>query len=461
MAPGFRRAGPSSPSCGGICPVMEAWFCGRGGGGFPGPKPRDEEPGGPWASFCPNRVENISVISIPRFYKQVYGIKKLQKSFSGTPLGRLNEQGTGCHCPSYPSRWTVVFANMGLITGLFSFLYHLPQIYKWLLKPYYIASVIMTVAFLLVRKAPGLCEQLATQREDGNSCDFDWRELEILMFLSAIVMMKNRRAITMEQHVGNLFMFSKVANVILFFRLDIRLGIFYLTLCVAFVMTCKPPLYMGPEYIKYFSDKTIDEELRKDSRVTWIIEFYANWSSDCQSFAPVFADLSLKYRVSTSPLARQLPSLMLFQEGQELMRRPMVDNKAKAVSWTFSEENIIREFNLNELFQKSKKMNKSKALKEEQQNDAQPEEEEQQNDAQPEEGSDELEPETKITEQPTESKKDQSGRKRRTDKPGRKKQRIRRKRRKGSRLKGLETDHYSLWSLWPSSSSSSPHNASS
>lgn len=26
----------------------------------------------------------------------------------------------------------------------------------------------------------------------------------------------------------------------------------------AFVMTCKPPLYMGPEYIKYFSDKTID-----------------------------------------------------------------------------------------------------------------------------------------------------------------------------------------------------------
>lgn len=25
-----------------------------------------------------------------------------------------------------------------------------------------------------------------------------------------------------------------------------------------FLMTCKPPLYLGPEYIKYFSDKTID-----------------------------------------------------------------------------------------------------------------------------------------------------------------------------------------------------------
>lgn len=63
---------------------------------------------------------------------------------------------------------------MGLITGLCAFLYHLPQIYKWLLKPYYLLSFFMTVAFLVVRKAPGLCEHLATEREDGNSCDFDW-----------------------------------------------------------------------------------------------------------------------------------------------------------------------------------------------------------------------------------------------------------------------------------------------
>ncbi|XP_053179188.1 thioredoxin-related transmembrane protein 2-A [Scomber japonicus] len=307
---------------------------------------------------------------------------------------------------------------MALITGLCTFLYHLPQIYKWLLKPYYIGSFLMTVAFLVVRKAPGVCQHLATQREDGNSCDFDWRELEILMFLSAIVMMKNRRAITMEQHIGNLFLFSKVANVILFFRLDIRLGILYLALCVAFVMTCKAPVYVGPEYIKYFSDQTIDEELQKDSRVTWIVEFYANWSSDCQSFAPVFADLSLKYncaglrfgkvdigrygevseryRVSTSPLAKQLPSLVLFQGGREIMRRPMVDSKGRAVSWTFNEENIIREFNLNELFQKSKKLSKDRGLKGEEQNSSSPDE-----------GSDEPHPETNNPEQPTESKKDQ------------------------------------------------------
>ncbi|KAI4893777.1 hypothetical protein NFI96_033983, partial [Prochilodus magdalenae] len=240
------------------------------------------------------------------------------------------------------------------------------------------------------RKCPGLCEHLPSQREDGNSCDFDWREVEIFMFLSAIVMMKNRRAITLEQHIGNIFLFSKVANVVLFFRVDLRFGLLYVTLCVVFLITCKPPIYMGPEYIKYFSDKTIDEELERDSRVTWLVEFYANWSPECQCFAPVFADLSLKYnctglkfgkidigryagvaekyKVSPSPLSKQLPSLLLLQAGREIMRRPQVDNKGRAVSWSFTEwvkklcpfmflqENIIREFNLNEIFEKCKKI---------------------------------------------------------------------------------------------------------
>ena len=45
------------------------------------------------------------------------------------------------------------------------------------------------------------------------------------------------------------------------------------------------------------------EELNHDTRVTWIVEFYANWSPECQSFAPVFADLSLKLVFSISPLS--------------------------------------------------------------------------------------------------------------------------------------------------------------
>uniref|UniRef100_A0A8C8C0P2 Thioredoxin domain-containing protein n=1 Tax=Oncorhynchus tshawytscha TaxID=74940 RepID=A0A8C8C0P2_ONCTS len=296
---------------------------------------------------------------------------------------------------------------MALLTPLLAFLYHLPQVYKWLLKPYYVASLFMSIGFLMIRKTPGICEHLSTQREDGNPCDFDWVSIGWCNKLG----LKNIEILTVEQHVGNIILFSKVANVILFFRLDIRMGLLYLTLCIVFLMTCKPPLYMGPEYIKYFSDKTIDDELERDNRVTWIVEFFANWSPECQSFAAVYADLSLKYncaglkfgkvdigrygdvskkyKVSTSPLSKQLPSLVLFQGGKEVMRRPQVDKKCRAVSWSFTEENIIREFNLNELYQKSKKLNKSKGDRGDKINESQfppvPEEEEPEVDAQEDE----------------------------------------------------------------------------
>lgn len=75
---------------------------------------------------------------------------------------------------------------MALLTPLLAFLYHLPQVYKWLLKPYYVASLFMSVAFLAVRKTPGVCDHLSTQREDGNSCDFDWVRTTCNLLFSTI-----------------------------------------------------------------------------------------------------------------------------------------------------------------------------------------------------------------------------------------------------------------------------------
>ncbi|XP_059815831.1 thioredoxin-related transmembrane protein 2-like, partial [Hypanus sabinus] len=62
-----------------------------------------------------------------------------------------------------------------------------------------------------------------------------------------------------------------------------------------------------------------------------------------------------RYKVNTSPLSKQLPTLILFQGGKEMVRRPQIDKKGRAVAWTFSEENVIREFSLNELYQRAKR----------------------------------------------------------------------------------------------------------
>ncbi len=95
-----------------------------------------------------------------------------------------------------------------------------------------------------------------------------------------------------------------------------------------------------------------------------------------------------RYKVNPSPLCKQLPSLLLLQAGREIKRRPLLDKKGRAIGWSFTEvkhfrsptlsrkmhkaicysslrhalcalqENIIREFNLNEIFQRYKKLSK-------------------------------------------------------------------------------------------------------
>lgn len=46
-------------------------------------------------------------------------------------------------------------------------------------------------------------------------------------------------------------------------------------------MTCKPPLYMGPEYIKYLSDKTIDVSyILQSIKMTPKIDVRGFWFED-------------------------------------------------------------------------------------------------------------------------------------------------------------------------------------
>lgn len=59
--------------------------------------------------------------------------------------------------------------------------------------------------------------------------------------------------------------------------------------------------------------------------------------SKCLGVIVCLLPYSCRYKVSTSPLTKQLPTLILFQGGTEIMRRPQIDKKGRAVSWTFSE----------------------------------------------------------------------------------------------------------------------------
>jgi thiol-disulfide isomerase/thioredoxin len=189
----------------------------------------------------------------------------------------------------------------------------------------------------------------------------------------------------MINYLTSSFLYTKLANLILWFYSDIKLGMTYGVLFILFALILPEPTYSGPENVVYFrQENSLDEELERDRRVTWLVTFYTTWNPACVNFAPIFAQLSSefhldnlkfgkvdigrlpdigkKYHVSDSSLSRQLPTVILFQNGKEVSRRPNADVKGKLIKFFFSQDNMKAAFDLPGLY-KECKANPIKPLK--------------------------------------------------------------------------------------------------
>lgn len=167
------------------------------------------------------------------------------------------------------------------------------------------------------------------------------RETEILFFLTIVVMIRTRKAgsVTMINYLTSSFVYTKVANAILWFYQDIRMGLIFAVLFVCknfqhdtlcnyvrinpnprivkstingfhpiraislifadfnFFPVCglllPEPTYTGPDKVTYFRTAAgLEDEVNRDKRVTWLVAFYTAWNPNCVNMAPVFAQLS-------------------------------------------------------------------------------------------------------------------------------------------------------------------------
>lgn len=192
-------------------------------------------------------------------------------------------------------------------------------------------------------------------------------------------------SVTMINYLTNSFLYTKLANLILWFYSDVKLGIAYSVIFILGALLLPEPTYTGPENVVYFrTANSLDEELERDKRIIWVVTFYTTWNPSCVNFAPIFAQISNEYKldnlkfgkvdigrlpeigqkhhVSDSSLSRQLPTIILFKNAKEVCRRPFADTKGKLVKFFFSEDNIKAAFDLNNIYKECKE-NPIKAVK--------------------------------------------------------------------------------------------------
>jgi thiol-disulfide isomerase/thioredoxin len=181
----------------------------------------------------------------------------------------------------------------------------------------------------------------------------------------------------MINYLTSSFLYTKLANLILWFYTDVKLGLVYGALFILIALMVPEPTYSGPDNVIYFRQpNSLEEELERDKRIVWLVTFYTTWNPACVNFAPVFAQLSneyqldnlkfgkvdigrlpdvgKKYYVSDSSLSRQLPTVIVFKNGKEINRRPFADSKGKLVKFFFSEDNMKAAFDLNNIYKECK-----------------------------------------------------------------------------------------------------------
>ncbi|KHN88683.1 Thioredoxin-related transmembrane protein 2 -like protein [Toxocara canis] len=243
---------------------------------------------------------------------------------------------------------------------------------KNILTAHHIGNIFLSVAFFIVKITPGVCNVIFAMEEE---CGLDRREHEIMVFLGVIILWKNRKASNWLHYLANVFLFSKMANVFLFLRAEPLIGSIYVLLCIVHAVLFPEPAYTGPEKITYFNGTELYDEVQRNKRVTWLVQFYTTWSPECKHIAPVFAQLSdrfalpnlrfakfdvgrwpkeaERFRINTHPASRQLPTISLFKDGKEVLRRPTIQNK-RAIPFVFTQENCILEFDINNLYNECK-----------------------------------------------------------------------------------------------------------
>ncbi|XP_046734106.1 thioredoxin-related transmembrane protein 2 homolog [Diprion similis] len=259
-----------------------------------------------------------------------------------------------------------------------------------LIKPYYLVNIIISLSYIVAKRLPVLCNYLFLQSE----CELSGRETEILFFLMIVIMIRTRKAgsVTMINYLSASFIYTKIANLILWLHADVRMGIIFGIIFILCGLVLPEPTYQGPENVVYLRAASgLQDELQRDNRIIWLVAFYTVWNPACVNFAPTFAQLSAeyaldnlkfgkvdigrypdagaKYNISDSSMSRQLPTLILFKEGKEVQRRPHADHRGKLQKFLFSADNIKAAFDLNNIYKECKnnplKRRDKKPLKEE------------------------------------------------------------------------------------------------
>ena len=70
-----------------------------------------------------------------------------------------------------------------------------------------------------------------------------------------------------------------------------------------------------------------------------------------------------KFKIRVDSMSAQLPTVVMMKNGECVEKRPIVQAGGKLVKYHFSDDNIIKDFHLNQIFSEVNKKKEAEAKK--------------------------------------------------------------------------------------------------
>lgn len=199
-------------------------------------------------------------------------------------------------------------------------------------------------------------------------------EKQTAMTLLAMCGVKFIRRVNMDSWLSDVFMYSKSGILMLAWMMDQRIFSWYGVMYAMLFLYVRKPEYKGPSRIEWLNPATLKrrviERSGDEANTTWIVEFYASWSPPCVNLEPTYAALSCKYGsenlkfakldlmrwpktgeeygINVSGTSKQLPTLILFEKGVEVVRVPHMYKDGRIARARLRKEDLIAAFSLDD-----------------------------------------------------------------------------------------------------------------
>ncbi|KAF1316340.1 Thioredoxin-related transmembrane protein 2, partial [Globisporangium splendens] len=241
------------------------------------------------------------------------------------------------------------------------------------LAPYYVLNAVALLSYAVLRES--FWSKRMEEREGFLNLP---REQEIFLIAGGTFVVNYRKKATLDGVISLLFLYGKMAVLAATYYMDRTLfGWYFVCIAILFVVVGQPK-YAGPSNIAVLNPASFERLVKRGSgdkakkeNESWLVYFYVDWSAHCVQHDPMIAELSLsygsetlqfgkvdvnkhsdlaaEYNIAISSTSWQLPTMILFQNGEEVIRLPKFKDDGTVIKTILDKAGVAAVFHLEEL----------------------------------------------------------------------------------------------------------------